>query len=239
MSFCAFLTASSGNMLSLVEIDRLSARVGDIARAATGLRGAILHAPTILPSNDPFLQTEIPPACVLQLYFGDIDALEDALTASGAAGAVVNDPALSGCTWTQQAMAVRTFAVPAPCKAVSGERREAFTYLVAYDGHAVDNNAWLSQYIRQHPPIMTQLPAVREVEVCSRVDYCSSLDIPRATAIQRNKVVFDSASALAQSLASPVRHALRRDFESLPRFEGVTPHYPMRSLVHDLAAEFV
>jgi hypothetical protein len=49
--------------------------------------------------------------------------------------------------------------------------------------------------------------------------------------MQRNKVVFDSAAALAHSLTSSVRVELREDFNTLPPFRGATPHYPMHSFV--------
>lgn len=194
----------------------------------------VMHVPAVLPSNDPFLQTEISPACVLQLYFPAIAEMESALRDDGPLSLLMDHerfPVLAGCTWTQQAMAVRQFAVAAavPINAIASNER--FTYLVAYDGHAANDDAWLAQYIKQHPPIMAKLPGVREIEVYTRIDYCSYLPAARATALQRNKVVFDTASALAHALNSPVRHALREDFESLPLFTGVAPHYPMRTVI--------
>lgn len=52
--------------------------------------------------------------------------------------------------------------------------------------------------------------------------------------MQRNKVVFDDAGALADALASPVRVLMRRDFEALPPFTGATPHFPMASRVCEI-----
>ena len=37
--------------------------------------------------------------------------------------------------------------------------------------------------------------------------------------MQRNKVAFDSADALTQALNSPVRHDMRADFKTFPRFQ--------------------
>ena len=76
---------------------------------------------------------------------------------------------------------------------------------------------------------MAQLPGIRAIEIYTRVDYRSTLPVPRACAMQRNKVVFDDADALEHALASPVRAAMRKDFDALPPFTGTTPHFPMAS----------
>jgi hypothetical protein len=231
MPFCFFLTAQPASPVS-IDADRLESAILALSTAIAGLRKLVLHLPTLLNANDPYLHAELPPACVLQLYFDDLGQLEAALGESSPLAAVTRAdrfPILARCTWSQQAMAVRRFDTPEA--AAARHPHEQFTYLVEYHGHAKDDDLWLSRYVQQHPPIMVTLPAVREVEVCSRVDYCSALPAARANALQRNKVVFDTAAALAGSLHSPVRHALRKDFESLPPFSGATPHYPMRSVI--------
>jgi len=45
--------------------------------------------------------------------------------------------------------------------------------------------------------------------------------------MQRNKVAFDSADALTRALNSPVRHEMRADFKTFPRFSGPNTHYAM------------
>ena len=104
------------------------------------------------------------------------------------------------------------------------------TYLVSYEGEAEDLNAWLDHYLTNHPPIMARFPGVREIEVCTRIDWCGFLPWPRVNYMQRNKVVFDSSAALTAALASPVRHEMRADYKALPPFTGPVSHYPMATL---------
>ncbi len=105
------------------------------------------------------------------------------------------------------------------------------TYLVHYPGPAEDLNAWLSHYIAHHPPIMARFPGIREIEICTRLDWCDALPWPRVEAMQRNKVVFDDATALTAALNSPVRHEMRADFARFPAYRGGNLHYPMATRV--------
>jgi hypothetical protein len=109
------------------------------------------------------------------------------------------------------------------------------TYLVAYEGEADDPNDWLSHYLDTHPRLMARLPGIREIEIYTRVDWCSGLPILRANCLQRNKVVFDSPTALAAALNSPVRQEMRAHFLTFPPFSGRVTHYPLAtSRVGDL-----
>jgi uncharacterized protein (TIGR02118 family) len=136
-------------------------------------------------------------------------------------------------TFAQQVMAVRPFATPSPGDA-NHHRAERCTYLVSYEGEADDFNAWLTHYITHHPPLMAQLPGIRELEIYTRLDFRSGLTIPRAAAMQRNKVVFDTPEALATALASPIRAHMKQDFNAFPPYSGATPHFPMRSIYGNL-----
>ncbi|HEY0420727.1 MAG TPA: EthD family reductase, partial [Acetobacteraceae bacterium] len=129
----------------------------------------------------------------------------------------------------QQAMLARRFPVPDPEFAAPAPHA---TYLVAYEGPAEDTNAWLSHYIAHHPPIMARFPAIRGIEIYTRLDWCGALPYPRTNQMQRNKVVFDSPEALTAALNSPVRHEMRRDFAQFPPFAGAITHYPMLTMSH-------
>ena len=74
---------------------------------------------------------------------------------------------------------------------------------------------------------MARFPGVRAIEICTRVDWMGGLDLKRARALQRNKVVFDDAQALTAALHSPVRHEMRADFHRFPPYEGPVTHFPM------------
>jgi uncharacterized protein (TIGR02118 family) len=161
--------------------------------------------------RDPFLDDGAAPARVLQLYFDSIAALE-------AAAAQVSVQAAA------EAMQVHRFAVPQPWKRVPSSY---CTYLVAYEGPAEDEKAWLAYYLEHHPPLMTKLPRIRELEIYTPIDWRCPPRLKRVRHLQRNKVAFDSREALEAALASPVRTEMRADFASFPSYRGGVTHYAM------------
>jgi uncharacterized protein (TIGR02118 family) len=205
------------------------ARFREIVRRTPGLERGIVFTPE--RARDPYLETAVPPQLAAELYFGDIAALEAAAAADGhlqQLAALATLPSLAGVPTRQQAMLVRRFAVPeadmpapAPC----------CSYLVGYRGPAEDLNRWLSHYIEHHPPLMARFPGIREIEVSTRIDWYGFLPWPHETCMLRNRVVFDSAAALAAALASPVRHEMRADYANFPPFSGEVFHYPMATQV--------
>lgn len=200
-------------MFSLFLVFERQAPVDDTLLASTGMRKAHVYTPE--RAADPYLDDGVPPPLVLQLYFDDLMPLESACHGPLAR--------LEG-GFAAQAMAVRRFPVSEPAD-------PKCTYLVAYDGPAEDEHAWLAHYLANHPPLMARLPGIRELEVYTRVDWIAPLSWRRATCMQRNKVAFDSAAALSAALRSPIRHEMRADFKSLPPFSGAVTHFPMTTRI--------
>ena len=161
--------------------------------------------------RDPYLDDGAPPAHVLQLYFSSLDALE-------AAAAEVRAQA------DAEAMQVHAFAVPEPWPRVPPRY---CTYLVAYEGPAENEPQWLAHYLAHHPPLMRKLPQIRELEIYTPVDWRCPARLKRVRHLQRNKVAFDDAAALAAALDSPVRREMRADFAGFPLYRGRVTHYAM------------
>jgi uncharacterized protein (TIGR02118 family) len=200
-------------MFSLFLIFGEHAAVDDALLASTGMRKAHVYTPE--RASDPLLDDGAPPPLVLQVYFDELTRLEEACR---------GPLARFESRVVAQAMAVRRYPVPAPADPTC-------TYLVAYDGPAEDESAWLAQYLAHHPPLMARLPGLRELEVYTRVDWVAPPSWRRATCMQRNKVAFDSAAALTAALNSPVRFEMRADFRNLPPFSGAVTHYPMATRI--------
>ncbi|CAE6794382.1 EthD domain-containing protein [Paraburkholderia haematera] len=232
MQACLFLIGQSGPE---PQVD-----VQALQRAATGidgLRRLIVHEPVSGQIDPRIAAPDDAPSCVLQCYFDELAPLEAALRFDGAIHSALRTAAraeLQRDTFRQQIMAVRKFTPPAT-PTEDEKRTQRCTYLVAYEGPAEDLNAWLTHYLQGHPPLMLQLPAIREVEIYSCLDGTSGLPFVRAQAMQRNKVVFDDPGALANALASPVRDEMRRDFHTLPPYQGAAPHFAMHSKCVNLA----
>ena len=202
------------------------ARLTDIVKTTPQLAKGLLFTPE--ETHDPYARDASLPL-VIQLYFADIGALEAALAPAGhlqalAASNVV--PSLAGMTVTQQTMIARPFPVPDPTVRTPPGALPC-TYLVHYPGWTDDLNEWLSHYIEAHTRVMARFPGIREIEVCTRLDWCSAVPWPRVHYMLRNKVVFDDAAALNAALNSPIREAMRADYVKFPRFSEGSRHMAM------------
>jgi uncharacterized protein (TIGR02118 family) len=195
-------------------------RLDDLLLHTPGLAKGLVYTPST--TSDPYLNDGPPPALGLQLDFADIADLEAACAPNGPLQALAS--IMPGAEVAEQAMLTRRFPVPS---AQFGTPEPHCTYLVAYEGEAEDANVWLAYYIAHHPPIMARFPGIREIEICTRIDWCSFLPFRRVNYLQRNKVVFDSPEALTAALNSPVRHEMRADFKKFPPFSGGNTHFPM------------
>lgn len=228
--FAWFLTFEAGvpgaMPLGTAEIARLAALV----KATPGLSRGLIFTPE--QTRDPYVDDGPSPPLALELYFDALPALEAALAADGHLQALTRTdiaPGLARRGAAQQAMVARSFPVPEP-RFATPPGSSPCTYLVHYPGEAQDLNAWLSHYIAEHPRIMARFPGVREIEICTRVDWCGFLPWPRVVHMQRNKVVFDDAAALTAALNSPVREEMRADFAKFPPFTGGSRHYALATM---------
>lgn len=203
------------------------ARASEIVRAIPGLRRGLVLTAERAP--DPFVEYPPPPQLALQLYFDEIAPLEAAagrngpLQALAAPGAL---PSIDQSGAAQQAMLARPYAVPDPVFRTPAGGLPC-SDIIHYPGKAENFDSWLAYYIEYHVPLMRRLPGIRELELYTRIDWTSALPWPKVEHMQRNKVVFDGADALAAALASPVRAEMRADFLKFPSFTEGNRHNPL------------
>ncbi|AJP56825.1 hypothetical protein UC34_07130 [Pandoraea vervacti] len=203
--------------------------VRTIVLATRNLRRARLYTPE--SATDFYTDDGPSPIFALQLDYDTIAELEQAIAQDGHLQALARAslPSLAGCDVTQQAMARRPFPVDDPSlRTRDGELPCSF--LVHYPGQAEDFDAWINYYLTHHPQIMQHFDGVREIEIFTRVDWLDAMPWRRVHYMQRNKLVFDSPEAITAAMNSPVRHAMRADFEKFPRFSGSNIHHPMATL---------
>jgi hypothetical protein len=228
MSTCLFLSfRSAASALPAAEL----AKLDGVLRATPKLQKALVH--TSSSAEDPYVMDGPSPSLVLQLYFDTLPDLEAGLSRSGHLHALTSRddfPGLAAAEVSQQATLVRPFTVPDPAiRTTTGE--PYCTYLVSYEGEAEDLNAWHTHYLENHTRHMAMFPGIRELEVYTRLDWVSAMSWPRVHFMQRNKVAFDNPAALQAALKSPVRHEMRADFKTFPKFSGPNNHYAMATRV--------
>lgn len=222
MNACLFLSFKFSGHMSPSEQSGLER----LLRAVPRLRKALIYTPS--NAQHPYVEEGPTPGVVLQLYFSDLLDLEAGLSGDGhlrALNAQTEFSALASAEIDEQAMLVRSFDVPEPRLHKIGEVR--CSYLVSYEGEAVDLNAWHSHYLTSHTRCVAMLPGVRELEVYTRLDWVTGLPWKKVKYMLRNKVAFDNAVAFEAALGSPVRQIVRADVNAFPPYGGPTRHIAM------------
>src|SRR5262249_24408079 len=218
--FLTFIDPDPAARLGTDDRETLSALIRNIP----GLARAHLHCPALL--RDRYFDDGPPPMLTMQLYFQQLEALEEAASAEGALLILTraNPTSLARAQVFQQVMWTRHYGTPSR-ETVQPEQRQSCSFLTHYPGQPLDLNHWLSHYLHRHVPIMRLFPAIREIEIHTRVDWVDALPWPRVEPFQRNKIVFDSSDALEQALHSPVREQMRTDRALFPPFRGGNVHH--------------
>ncbi len=228
-SYFVFVDAADASHQALP--DKALEDISEVLRTTPKVTCAHLYTPG--RAEDQFRGPEKSPLLGIQIYFNDLEDLEEAVCREGNLRQLVELEVFSptsGSVVTQQAMYVRHFPVDQP-KTVATDREKPCSYLVHYPGPAHDQDSWMWHYITHHPQIMRTFPGIRSIEVLTRVDWVGFLPWERTNHMQRNRVMFDSQAALTTALHSPARTAMREDFEKFPAYEGGNYHYPMETMI--------
>ncbi|MRX49553.1 hypothetical protein GI374_03655 [Paracoccus sp. S-4012] len=202
--------------------DATLAKVREVLAETPGLTEAQIFTPA--SAEDIYTDDGRSPPLGLQHHFDSIASLEAAAGRGGALQALGQLDGLDPARAEAQAFLRRDYPVDDPAHPPGAS---PCSFVVHYPGPAEDVNTWLGYYIDGHPPLMRRMPGIRAIEILTPVDWVNRLPIPSVRHMQRNRVLFDSPEALTAALQSPIRHELRADFDTLPKFEGGNRHYAM------------
>ncbi|NKB36025.1 MAG: hypothetical protein GKR93_02495 [Gammaproteobacteria bacterium] len=234
MSFVHFVTVQSSDPAAQLASEKIE-QIKNIVRATPDLSRALFFLPT--KARDYYTDDGASPSLALQLYYKNIESLERPICDMGNLQAIGDSKLWNGIPdlrISHQAMTARDYTLTS-ARAASNSTETLCSYLVHYPGQAEDFNTWLNFYLDHHPQILRTFEGLREIEVYTRVDWRDTLGWDRVEYMQRNRLIFDSVSALEAALNSPVRHKSRADFEQFPTFTGSNIHYPM--LTEELLAD--
>lgn len=210
-----------------VASERDLATVAETLRALPGLARAFVLTPAAPGGDHPFAADGRGPALALQIDFAHDAALRATLTDPARLAPLATLRSLSGAAISHQPMRRRDFPVADSAFRLDPGQPPC-TFLVQYLGRADDLDSWLEHYDANHPPIMVRFPGIRAVATFRPVaGWTSALPFARGTAMQRNKVVFDSTEALVAALASPVMAEMRADAATFPPYAPRAVHHAM------------
>jgi hypothetical protein len=192
-------------------------------KAAPGLESLDLYAPE-RTAKDPYLDDGAAPVAMLQAGFLTRAALEALLgSAEFRAKVIAPSPA------PPDAVAVTHAAMEQHFYPVAGETKPAplkapVSYVVRYQRPAENEAEFVAYNVKQHPPLL----GIRNVMCYLPIAWTDPTPIAPSDYMLGNEVVFDSVEALEAALNSPMRHELREDFKTFPKFAGRNTHYAMR-----------
>ncbi|NIO09113.1 MAG: EthD family reductase [Deltaproteobacteria bacterium] len=85
-------------------------------------------------------------------------------------------------------------------------------FLVIYEGHPEDPEAFVRYYVEKHVPIVWTFPKIRRIEIDRGVDGGDFFMVTRLT--------FDTIEDLRVAINSRERERARADMRNFPPFEG-------------------
>jgi len=173
-------------------------------------------------AEDPYVNDGAPPALMLEIEVGDTGAL-DALFADADIRGQVEAAGASA-----RADAFEVLSFPIAGVDDPAYRSAPMSFVVRYFAPVSDEMLFRDYYLDNHPPIMADMPGIRNVLCYVPVPWLNMVPIPSSGCIFGNEVVFDGLDALNAALASDVRHRLRDDYKSFPVKPGPNTHYAMQ-----------
>lgn len=196
-------------------------------KKAPGLTSLDLYTPE-RAAQDPYLHDGAPPLAMLQAGFRTLESLEAFLaTPEFRATMIAPSPAPPDkVTAVHDAMEQRFY--PVAGETTAGPLKAPISYVVRYQRPAENEAAFVEHYVSHHPQIQARFPGIRSIMCYVPIQWRDPTPIAPASYLLGNEVVFDSVEALDASLNSPVRHELREDFKTFPKFSGRNTHYAMR-----------
>ena len=231
MAFSLFLSFESKAKKQPVLSPTDKAGVVALVRGLPGLLQGRVFTPADGRSTDKHHKDDGPgPVLTIQADFVNIQDLETACLSTSPLRHLADPlyfPSLKAVPGRHQAFATRYLPVPEQWD--EDETTTWCTYLVEYPGPASDWNLWLREYLDHHPVIMSKFPNLRQIEISSPAQFVTALPFAISTAMQRNKVVFESLAELNSAMATPVRAEMAGDPARHVPIKGATTHFPMNT----------
>jgi uncharacterized protein (TIGR02118 family) len=177
-------------------------------------------------ASDPHLDDGPGPLLLVQLTFDSVAGAEAAFADAGVLDALgdPNDLKVTGCR-VDYGLFENVYE---PVRGEVSPREAPFTYVVRYYRPAEDEKYFQEYYVAHHPPILAEMPNIRNVRCYLPVTWNNPTAMSDDDCMLGNEVVFDAMEDLNEALKSDVRHKLREDFFTFPPYSGPVTHFGMQ-----------
>lgn len=115
---------------------------------------------------------------------------------------------------------------PLPGQEVPPPRTAAMSFVVRYYGPVKNASEFADFYTKNHPPILSNFPGIRNVLCYLPLYWQNSREVPDNRLIIGNEVVFDNLDGLKTALESDVIAAAQEDSKHFQKF-GYSTHHAM------------
>ncbi len=167
--------------------------------------------------DDPFVDDGKPPPLVIQIDADDLGHIAPLFD---------DDKLMRRMEGSAGCEAFETLSYPIQGASDPAPRVAPISFNVRYYAPIDDEKRFVDHYLENHPPILGELPGVRNVLCYVPVNWAGPL--PVSNCLLGNEVTFDSLDGLNAALASDVRIRLREDYHAFPIRPGPNTHYAMK-----------
>jgi hypothetical protein len=216
MTYAFFMTIDGPEELAARVRDRIEQENIPAFREQGQVNFVSLFAP-FPGQDDPFVDDGKPPSLVIQI---DADDLGHVATLFD------DDELIRQMEGSVSCEAFETLSYPIQGASDQAPRTAPISFNVRYYAPIEGEKQFVDHYLESHPPILGELPGVRNVLCYVPVNWACPL--PVTDCLLGNEVTFDTLDGLNEALASNVRLRLREDYNAFPIRPGPNTHYTMQ-----------
>lgn len=217
MSYAVFISLTGTDDLAGAVGERLESNIIPALRQKGQVNCVSLFT-SVPGQEDPYGKDETPAQFMIQIDLDDLNYIKPLFDDGDLMDALRKSATCE---------AYRALSYPVDGATAPAPRTAPVSFNVRYYAPVDDEKQFVEIYLQRHPPILAELPGVRNVLCYVPVAWTNPTALPVSNCILGNEVVFDSMNALNDALASEVRHRLRDDYNDFPVRPGPNTHFAM------------
>jgi len=224
MNIAIFVTIWSAGISSADMNDKFLDAPLDFLKGESAVHAVEVYTPE--PGDVPKMDDVPAPTIIVQIDMNDSDAAK-ALVESDKFRSVFLDKANFPAPVEDIKLDVTEIVnFPLPGHETPPDRTAALTFVVRYYGPVKNASEFADFYTKNHPPILSQFPDIRNVRCYLPLDWKTTGEVSDNRLIIGNEVVFDDLDALNAALKSDVLPLAKEDSKHFQEY-GYSTHHAM------------